>query len=428
MVAVWASDIDQGSFDNCPEDLTLAIRRAGDGAPTTAEEAIALGQSVTFTCNDLGTQSVELYAIDGEGNFDFVSTYVIIQDNTGACFDQIETGETGQVAGKITDAEGASLETVDVSVNGGMASMATQNNGEYSFTLFTGEDYTITPEKNVNPLNGVSTFDLVLISKHILGIQTLDTPYKYIAADVNKSGSITAFDMVQLRQLILNITTEFPSNDSWRFVDAAHTFGASPLTENFNEFVSINNMSGSVTNADFIAVKVGDVNGSAQPNSLTSATARNANGTMNLTVVDQAVVAGQDVSVEFTSADIAAVAGYQFTMNYAGLELAQLVDGVATAANFNTDMRGALATSWNGVATADDVLFTLNFKATTSGNLSDLLSVGSDAIAAEAYTAEGELLNVGINFTTTAAGFGLEQNTPNPFNAETVIGLSLIHI
>ena len=208
-------------------------------------------------------------------------------------------------------------------------------------------------------------------------------------------------------------------------MDAAHTFGASPLTENFNEFVSINNLAGNVTNADFIAVKVGDVNGSAQPNSLTSATARNANGTMNLTVVDQAVVAGQNVSVEFTSADIAAVTGYQFTMNHAGLELAQLVDGVATANNFNTNMRGALATSWNGVATENDVLFTLNFTATISGNLSELLSVGSDAVVAEAYTVEGELLDVAINFTSTTAGFGLEQNTPNPFNAETVIGFNL---
>ena len=70
----------------------------------------------------------------------------------------------------------------------------------------------------------MSTFDLVLISKHILGINTFDSPYKHIAADVNQSGSITAFDLVQLRQLILNITTEFSNNDSWRFVDANHTF------------------------------------------------------------------------------------------------------------------------------------------------------------------------------------------------------------
>ena len=353
----------------------------------------------------------------------FVGTFSIIDSSVDSTL--LVMNETAQVAGKITNTDGENIEAVELSVNGGMASMATQNNGEYSFTLFTGEDYTITPEKNVNPLNGVSTFDLVLITQHILGVQTLETPYKHIAADVNKSGSITTFDVVQLRQLILNITTEFPSNDSWRFVEAAHTFGTSPLTENFNEFISINNLAGSVTNANFIAVKVGDVNGSAQPNSLTSATARNANGTMNLRIVDQAVIAGQDVSVAFTSADIAAIAGYQFTMNYTGLELAQLVDGVATAANFNTNLRGALTTSWNGVATANDVLFTLNFTATTSGNLSELLSVGSDAVAAEAYTAEGELLNVGINFTTTAAGFGLEQNTPNPFNAETVIGFNL---
>jgi len=57
--------------------------------------------------------------------------------------------------------------------------------------------------------------------------------------------------------------------------------------------------------------------------------------------------------------------------------------------------------------------------------LSELLSINSDAVTAEAYNTAGELLNVNINFTSTEAGFGLEQNTPNPFNAETVIGFNL---
>ena len=34
-------------------------------------------------------------------------------------------------------------------------------------------------------------------------------------------------------------------------------------------------------------------------------------------------------------------------------------------------------------------------------------------------------MDVAINFTSTTAGFELEQNTPNPFNAETVIGFNL---
>ena len=81
---------------------------------------------------------------------------------------------------------------------------------------------------------------------------------------MNKSGSITAFDMVQLRQLILNVTSEFTNNTSWRFVDAKHEFtSANPAAENFDEFMSINNFEGAMLNVDFIAAKIGDVNGTA---------------------------------------------------------------------------------------------------------------------------------------------------------------------
>jgi len=246
--------------------------------------------------------------------------------------------------------------------------MATGATGEFQFSLALEGDYTITPEKNINPLNGVSTYD-------------------------NKSGSITAFDMVQLRQLILNITSEFSNNSSWRFVDAKHEFTSeNPAGENFNEFMNINNLSGEMLNVDFIATKIGDVNGNAQSNSLLGAESRSTNGTLTLNVVDRLVEAGQTVTVDFASADIAATQGYQFTMDFAGLDLVELNEGVAKAANFNTSLanRGVLTTSWNGQAT-DENLFSLTFTATTNGLLSELVSVNSDVTAAEAYNNAGEL-------------------------------------
>jgi hypothetical protein len=39
---------------------------------------------VTFTCDELGTQLVELWSIDLAGNADYCETYVIVQDNMGA--------------------------------------------------------------------------------------------------------------------------------------------------------------------------------------------------------------------------------------------------------------------------------------------------------------------------------------------------------
>jgi len=80
---------------------------------------------------------------------------------------------------------------------------------------------------------------------------------------VNNSGSITAFDMVQTRQLILSITNEFTNNTAWRFVDAAYEFTTdSPMTENFPEMVTITELDHD-EQIDFVAIKIGDVNGNA---------------------------------------------------------------------------------------------------------------------------------------------------------------------
>ncbi|MFN0214912.1 MAG: T9SS type A sorting domain-containing protein [Saprospiraceae bacterium] len=68
------------------------------------------------------------------------------------------------------------------------------------------------------PLNGVTTYDLVLLSKHILGIDTFDSPFKKIAGDANNSGSVTTFDIVTIRKVILGIDSIFAEDRSWRYI------------------------------------------------------------------------------------------------------------------------------------------------------------------------------------------------------------------
>jgi len=124
----------------------------------------------------------------------------------------------------------------------------------------------VIPEKDDNPLNGVTTYDLVLISQHILSIEPFDSPYKMIAADANKSGSITSFDIVELRKLILGIYTELPNNTSWRFVDKSFSFPNpnNPFQTAFPE--GINCLTFPSSGHDFVGVKVGDVNNTAMGN------------------------------------------------------------------------------------------------------------------------------------------------------------------
>jgi len=406
VVGIWASDLNRNSFDNCTDQDFLEYRIWTDFADTAepdsdvadATEAgvTALDKVLDFDCERVGTNVVYIYVIDEDNNWDVVQTYVIVQDNMNVCNGNDPQG--GMVAGRIVNPNGENVEQVNITVTGGdQKSMTTGTDGQFQFA-------------------------------YILGITQFDSPYKYIAADVNKSGSITAFDMVQLRQLILNITTEFSSNDSWRFVDANHNFTtANAASENFNEFYNITALNGEMMNMDFVGVKIGDVNGNAQANSLLGAESRTTNGALTLTTTDRFVEAGETVSVAFTAAEIANAQGYQFTLNFAG-QNAEIVEGVAKAANFNTNLadRGVITTSWNGEATANDELFAVSFTATAPGLLSELVSVSSDITTAEAYNTAGELMDVNIDFTTAAvADFALNQNTPNPFKGETVIGFNL---
>ena len=174
------------------------------------------------------------------------------------------------------------LEDATVKIKGSIpASGACPNPGEVEVTSDDGTDFnykgclcgeygtvTITPEEKDNHINGVSTFDLVLISKHILGIEPLTSPYKMIAADANKSSSITTFDIVELRKLILGVYTELPNNASWRFVDKAYSFPnpSNPFAAVFPETRTLTNVV-SQDKVDFVAIKVGDLNGNAVANS-----------------------------------------------------------------------------------------------------------------------------------------------------------------
>jgi len=123
------------------------------------------------------------------------------------------------------------------------------------------------PVKDVNPLNGVTVEDLEAIARHILGLEPLPSPYAMIAADINKSGSITTFDLVEARKLIIGQYSTFPNNTSWRFVDSEFTFPdpLNPFKSAFPESVSepdAINLDGETLN--FVGIKTGDVTGDAE--------------------------------------------------------------------------------------------------------------------------------------------------------------------
>ncbi len=427
MVTTWASDFDAGSYDNCPGIVKLSFSPDINNI------------SAVFDCDDLGQQPIELWVTDASGNQDFCTTFLIVQDNMNFCGGSLYAG----VGGAIVNEAGINVQNVHVSLNDPLSQSAmTDASGNFGFpTVLIGGDYTVSPEKDANLLNGVTTFDMVLIKKHILSDLLLDTPYKIIAADANHSNSVTTYDLVEIQKAVLHITDTFTNNNSWRFVDAGHVFPnmQNPFETVFPEVYNINDFGGNMDAVDFVAVKIGDVNGSAAPNDFDEPAEERSGQTLQLNVQDAAMQPGEEQRVDFTVKNFREIVGYQFTLRF-DMELLEFqqveMGGLASLSETNFGFRlldeGVLTTSWNAATPTslpdDAVLFSLVFAARQAANRSQALRISSDYTQAEAYFENGELLDLALNFgqplTIDHSSFTI-KTSPNPFTETTVIGFTL---
>ncbi len=429
MIQLWASDFLQYTEDNCTPagQIKIGIRKCGTGTGFPFDNQGNPITGVTFDCTELGTQCVELWAIDAQGNADYCETYVIVQDNLGNCPSPDHINVAGALKTELADG----VEEGTVYIDGTSTFAPPYSYFDLSDTLGVyavtnsvplAATFVISPEKDDNPLNGVTTYDLVLISKHILGIEPLDSPYKMIAADANKSGSITTFDIVEIRKLILGIYTDLPNNSSWRFVDKAFQFPNlnNPFQTAFPETISVADAIATQIGEDFVGVKIGDVNNTSIANATMPAEDRTA-ATALFDVEDRKVKAGETFEVTFEAAE--QLKGFQFTMLLNGLETVGVVESDnVTASNFGLVFEDAATVSIDGAQE-----FTLRFKAVKSGKLSEMLGVSGAITRAEAYGGAGRL-GVAFRFsgkTISGVGFELYQNQPNPFVNKTSIGFFL---
>lgn len=418
-----ATDLVASLSDDCTplSNLTVRIKRTATGA-SGADSA-----QITFTCSDTGRTIIELIARDASGFTARCQAAIQVSDLNNVCriptqpavFGVIETEERKRIAANVT---------LKSTTNPNIWQF--QRTSNYTFLgMPRGDDCDLTPSRDSDLINGVTTFDVAVMSRHILDIQAITSPLKQIAADVNADGSVDALDMVITRRMVLRMIEAFPNNKSWRFIPKVYQFPTAAATVpiiNYPEVLNFINLVDTVRSADFWAIKTADLNGSANGASVNGNGVAQVRGAANPLIINaQNVFLEKDKTydVDITS-DKLDVDGFQFTLNFDKNTIKILSIEQGELSHFNQDnyalfpSEGKATFSWHGSPDSKATpmnIFRLRLSAKQSGQLQDAVRLTSDLTPAEAFNLAGDTRSVALKFKGNAPNdFILFQNEPNP--------------
>jgi len=365
--------------------------------------------------------------------------------------------------------------TVEIDNSGGsnICSDNTDVEGQYSLLICplpTGNsDIEVAPDPDplfTGVLDNVSTADLIAMQRHILGVDPFDSPYKYIAADVNNSGTITALDQIVIRKVILSISSQFHV-DSWRYIpnyalsnNAFNTdFDNDPFTAVWNHpngqqypYIAIQGGKSYLDALDlnmqsmdlfyentwsFRGVKSGNADLREDEGNLSPGT------TEFLYDPHSTISAGTEFSVEVvTSGAQEDIYGYQFAALFddSALEVVGFDRGDLasfTPANFSTSIisgvGGVIRTLWYGSGThgepayfslssSETSLFKVVLKAKTNiSKLEDVISLSEEALSPYFFDNDGDTHPVSLKLKVepgTPPKHLLHNLFPNPISSQ----------
>jgi hypothetical protein len=361
------------------------------------------------------------------------------------------TNVAAQISGKIgwrTNSTVGILNTAVALAGDATSAVSTLADGLYAFDIL-GNNYTVTPTKTTGKLNGVTALDVARISQHVGGTLPFTNPFDFIAADINKSNTLNTSDASTLQNALLNNPIALNLfKSSWRFVPTGTMFSTpygSTAFWSFPEKRTYTDITGSQTNQDFDAVKVGDL---VSPN-VNPAMKPAPAVPVVFSVPDVTLTAGMTVEVPFRCEHfedlVALQACFWFNPKVLALDAVLPVANMPLqAANFGTwDLaEGRLPMVW-AVANAETKvgspeMFKLRFRVLQGGYaLSDVLSISQKDMEASAWHTDYRPERVELAYTpvtetqqrgessTEGVGFELYQNEPNPFKDKTVINFHL---
>ncbi|MEO0625739.1 MAG: hypothetical protein AAFY91_02045 [Bacteroidota bacterium] len=423
------------ALEDCSGGVSLAIYRDADSNGPNFEPN-ASDTQLTLDCNDLGFAAVRIFTIDDLGNFDQCFTTLSVQAYQNEACGGVGQG-LGGISGSVATYSNEPVEGAMIGVTGTDMDedIMTDLMGEYiAEGLVIGEDYTLAPslEENVD-LSQVTTADIIMLMQHLLGVQELENPYQYIAADVTGDGTLNVQDIVAMRRVILGMEDGYPSQPTWRFVDINHDFGGDPGQWNVHNtpgVINLNDFEEGIYQGDFVAIAMGDISGNALDANSQERIAE-ARATAQVSCEDLEVRTGNNYLVSIYAEE--SMAGMQGTIEVDDdLSLLDVEAVIVQDKEINKHHmdRGFASFSVSEPVGAGAELFRLHVRANADGQLRNKLRISDVITPAEAYPEAGQIANLRLSFieSTTGivrSGFQVDQNYPNPVVDWTVIGFTL---
>ncbi len=172
----------------------------------------------------------------------------------------------------------------------------------------------IAPGKDDSSDNGITIVDALGIRLHILDGLPL-TPYQMIAADINGDNQISSFDLFYVLSILLGEIDEFPVGP-WRFVDANYVFPdpTNPFTPAFPEVINYSTLNPS--NVEFVGIKVGDINVSANIGCDSDSLIAPPSEYISLIGDDQLINKGETYTLDIHASNFNQVLAFELSLSY----------------------------------------------------------------------------------------------------------------
>jgi hypothetical protein len=410
---VAATSFNVGSLDWCGGALDFGIRRMED-------EVYA--DSVALTCADSSVMVV-IQVVDQFGNAGIAMVDVEVSDPSMLC--PATASGSSIVSGYVRYEDGTPMSQIPVYATGPEnIQTVTGEDGFFSFEeLNTNFEVTLTPVYDENHTDGITTFDIILMQRHLLGLDNLDSPYKVIAADVNGNGKLNASDIFELRKLILADTDKLNGTTSYVFVPATMTFH-DPLDpwdsgDIFNAHLYSTVPSDPI---ELTGIKVGDVS----KNSL-HASARSVSGTSQWTY--SSILKNGQLTIDVFAESYTLLEGFQATLRFdpAELDFVDFVPGLIHIRNENFSDKyldqGLIPVSWNDFSPREikpgEPIFSLVFR--SENMLSPQLGFTSWPVLPETYESSGRQDLQLKSKIRAVDSFTILGISPNPWASNTVL-------